>query len=756
MERRWGRLVAAVLAVGLAVHASGSGGPPPVPDYVTAAALLPVDQQALAAGNLGILKGAAPPAVLYLDWRILNRLGVDAVTTKALATPCCNALSDNPGNDWIETRKAIPGASTDLYWVSTEREGPNYTSIPTCFNDALVNAAKTLKDRIARYGAASPAVRAWLDAQDAVFAACSKAGQTLPPLPADAPDWLRADHAYQQAALALYDSRYDDAERDFAAIARDRGSPWQPMALYLRARVAQHAAIDRGDPALFARAHAAIAELDGTPAGTYGKAETERMKQVLEYHEHPATLLAQLDKALNQTAPAADIAVKFKDYQSLSASASQHAEAADWIATIQSKDRAAGLAHAAAQWQARHGSAWLVAALSLAMPGDAGVGALTDAAARLSPTDPAWLSVQYQTLRLRFGRESPGDARTRVDAILARRDLTISDRNVFLAIRAQLAPTLEDFAAQALREPYCSDPNAACGSWPSGDGLLGKLDGQYVGLGGDARAVIDRLPLSQRLALARIPALPREIRLDISLTNYVRAVLLQNDAAIDEIARQLTDLLPQVRGDWTSVTATPSGPAKRFAEIFVMAKIPSLRTDLADYSRPEGAEPSFSGYWVNWLVPQSGAPAKAASFPPASAYMPDDYWDGGDANADANKQDADLPCAGKCGLGTFPLAAPPFAVPLSAQALRERTYYRTDRGEMVAATGTHSLWIEALDYVTAHPRDPRAGEMLYRLNRVARWGGGGAKDHLSRRAFQLLHSRYPASEWARKTPFFYD
>jgi hypothetical protein len=56
--------------------------------------------------------------------------------------------------------------------------------------------------------------------------------------------------------------------------------------------------------------------------------------------------------------------------------------------------------------------------------------------------------------------------------------------------------------------------------------------------------------------------------------------------------------------------------------------------------------------------------------------------------------------------------------------------------------------------VKVRPRDPRAGEMLYRLIRVARWGGN--HDQLGRRAFTLLHARYPKSIWAKRSPYWYN
>jgi hypothetical protein len=751
MKRGWWFAAAAAgVAVLAGSQAFGSGDPGPILDYVTSHALHPVDRAALAAGRVGIVKPSAPAAVRYLDWRLLTGLETGAEATQALATPCCGEWQDMTGA-WLEARRQVPGVATDVYWISTERDGPNYTAIPTCFSDAFTTAAATLKARIAAYGAGSAWVRAWVAGQDAVFAACSKPGVTLPPLDPAAPAWLRADRLYQQAALALYDGRWQDAEQSFAAIGRDSRSPWQKLALYLQTRTVQRAALASRDPAAFARAHAAIATLAAAPDGTYGKGEIGRMQQVLDYHEHPAALRDRLDQALNQKAPTADIAVQFKDYWSLSADRLDKPEAADWIATLAARNRTEGLGHATERWQATQRTAWLVAALSLVEPGDAAAAPLAQAAERVAPNDPAWLTARYHWLRLRIGHAPDAALRPQVDAILARSDLTPSDRNIFLSIRAQLATSLADFAEQALRQPYCEAGTPSCLGYAAvvDEAQLGRRGQDWVGLGDDARMAIDRLPLADRLALGRSDALPAPLRLDLTLTNYVRAVLLRDDAAVNETARALVTLLPQVKADWQRILRTAPGPAKRFAEIFVMAKIPSLRPDLADYARPYGNEPSFGGYWDAWLV-QAPRGMAAGRFPQASAYYQGIWWG---RIGDEDQADADLTCAGKCGAAFVPRLAP-FAAPLQPAALAERNAFRRASDIEKGKTGGTTLWEEALAYVAAHPRDPRAGEALYRLNRVGRWGGN--YNHLSKRAFRLLHARYPGTVWAKRSPYYYD
>jgi hypothetical protein len=108
---------------------------------------------------------------------------------------------------------------------------------------------------------------------------------------------------------------------------------------------------------------------------------------------------------------------------------------------------------------------------------------------------------------------------------------------------------------------------------------------------------------------------------------------------------------------------------------------------------------------------------------------------------------------GRCGLGTFPLKLPKFSTALLNRARAERGYFVT-ASSLSRSTTAHSLWDEMLMYVRSHPSDARAPEALYRLIRVARWGGN--HNHLGRRAFRLLHGRNPRSPWAKRSPYYYD
>src|SRR5439155_1431526 len=70
-----------------------------------------------------------------------------------------------------------------------------YMAFVNCNDDAFVNAAKTLEDRIRRAGAQSAAVKDWVAAQDQVFANCS-GGPAIPAsLGGEATPFAQADRA---------------------------------------------------------------------------------------------------------------------------------------------------------------------------------------------------------------------------------------------------------------------------------------------------------------------------------------------------------------------------------------------------------------------------------------------------------------------------------------------------------------------------------------------------------------------------------
>ena len=142
-----------------------------------------------------------------------------------------------------------------------------------------------------------------------------------------------------------------------------------------------------------------------------------------------------------------------------------------------------------------------------------------------------------------------------------------------------------------------------------------------VGIGPDAMALIDRMPLAERAALATDANLPATLRLDIGLTTWTRAVLEQDDGQINALSVALETLLPAEKANLATVVKTPSGPAKRFAEFFIMAQMPGLATDLMSYTRPSGAR-LVAGQLAGLDDPAQGGRRTVTSRPPCLLDLP--------------------------------------------------------------------------------------------------------------------------------------
>ncbi len=751
-------------------------------------------------GRLGIVKRTAPRPMRYIDWRLLHAQAVGEATGNVLATPCCNdptLTTDYSGgsNVWIKARNAVTGAN-DTSYIETERPGPDNTSIPNCFPDAFKAAAATLTDRAGRYGPKSATVLAWVAAQSAVFKACHDPSAMLPPPIANMPPWLSMDRDYQAAALALYAGRNDDAAVRFTAIARDARSPWRDSGLYLAVRAEVRQALIAKTPSAYAKAHAAIAALAAAPAGALGRDRLPALNEVVAFREDPRGFLIKLTRQLDAAAPSPHLASVFRDYTDLGEAATAKPEALDWIDTLRAippsplpsdsaaadqaiaryeSSRRSALAHATQRWRASHDAAWLVAALSLIDAQDVETPALLTAAGSIPPSAPGWLSLQHDIIRLTLIRTPPEASRRRLDTILARTDLSVSDRNIFASQRAQVASSLDDFARFALRHRVCGEadyPNTwdatteACvrQRWDidqiQSSGIYdGVGDKGSLGWGEDALAIIDRAPLADRISLSRNSAIPVKLRLDVALTSYGRAVLLQDDAAIDGLAHDLEALLPIMAKDFHDIQMARPGADKRFAEFVVLAKIPGIRTDLIDYERPEGAHVAdFQRYWTDWIILKRPggptAPPPLVRYQSAGANFQSDFQDGVWPDAAT-----DLTCLGECGRGAAPLRTPEVFAAGAIKAAAERAlYFKTDHAddkpEPTPPPGAVDAWDEMLTYAHAHPTDPRIPETLYWLVHVGHYGG--SHNHSGKRAFELLHSRYPESIWAKKTPYYND
>ncbi len=149
---------------------------------------------------------------------------------------------------WVAVRKdsdvppSIPSApdSVTADLVNYENRpvpGESYQSFTNCLDPAFATSADTFNARKAAHANDTTSLTDWIQGQDAVFANCNGSDDKMPAdVPASAPEWLKQDRAYQQAAAKFYQTDFDAAIISLKAIAADSASPWQLIARLVAAR----------------------------------------------------------------------------------------------------------------------------------------------------------------------------------------------------------------------------------------------------------------------------------------------------------------------------------------------------------------------------------------------------------------------------------------------------------------------------------------------------------------------------------------
>jgi hypothetical protein len=209
-----------------------------------------------AAGDLGIVQPTYARSYLVVAYRYMSGKTLNTLEQESIVglwsrhfgySPFADNAHTNPASEWLKTRRKYAGGRDAPYIESHRRAwgtsfpGESYFYYENCQRDALRTAARTVSERAKEFGPRSESLKTWIAAQDIVFAYCGDRSETteaeLPePLPESAPALLKADRAYQVAAIHFYAADFDTAEKEFAEIAENENSPWHVIAALLVAR----------------------------------------------------------------------------------------------------------------------------------------------------------------------------------------------------------------------------------------------------------------------------------------------------------------------------------------------------------------------------------------------------------------------------------------------------------------------------------------------------------------------------------------
>ncbi len=599
-----------------------------------------------------------------------------------------------------------------------------------CPADSFATAAATYTDRMKQWGAGSPQLADWVAGQDAVFSNCGDNVGTMPvATPGNAPVLLKQDRAYQVAAARFYRAEWDEARKGFDAIALDTSSPWQIWGGYLAARADvrqsyMEASLPTTDQYVSTFDEApmrdALKRLEAVSQSTSDARVRHAAEMELAFVRIRVDSAAAVDaiaRVMSSGKPDADFEQHLIDLHAIQRRNLNmgSSDLAQWILAMQ-KDPST----AYARWKQQPSLPWLIAALSSATVDDAQAQELLAAAAKVNVASPGYTTTNYERARLLLRLKKPTEARDLLNRELPplRQDSNHpSAANAYTELRMLTAENLDAMLRDAPR--IVTDPNIgqATVNTPTeicyGSGTSFCTTKSQLA---DDSAILfnERFPMSLWVEAAKSHALaPEPLRSELAMAAWTRASMLHDDAS----ARALLPLLPKPIQE-------QAGDGTGFAAVFAMLHGPGL----APWIMP-GRQPSVNYSTVfghgSWWCAESEPGANGQS------YATDQI--------------------------VWPLPDPLFLRPEEkAQAATEAAALK----KLPAASILLSR--QALAFAREHPDDPRVPEALAMSVRAMHYGcdsygndADAVRKTTGKAVFELLHQRYPQSDWTKKTPYYY-
>jgi len=707
-----------------------------------------------ARGQLGVLQPSYARSYLVAAYRNLSgeKLSDTEVNAlKAVWEERINLSWESNEDEWIkkwnEARAKVSGlAAAPEIRVYRNREKPNeYETFLNCQQDAFDAATATLNDRISRFGADSAAARDWATTQDVVFGNCG-GGNNIPAASDDRDEVIRASHTYQIAAANFYATHYEEATKQFDSIAKDNSSPWHLMAPYLAAR------------AMLRKGSLAEKEEQGTPALTEAENRlnavlanrelarshhaAERLLNLTRLRLDPEEKTRELGHAIARKGQAADFKQSVWDYtvlldkylgeEEVKADSLPETirtdELSDWIVTFQDQSDAS-TNHAVEQWQKKHSVTWLVSAISKATARSPQMSDLLEAAARIEPSASSFPSVVFHRVRLLAETNRANEARALLNRTLAgdRSSFNASAINLLVNQRMLLAQTLGDFLRDAQRAPAGFSDNEDGREVPVEEKEMTEITGGgKLFLDTDAAGVFNKMmPIEIFANAARSEVLAANLHRDVAQAAFMRATLLDQAAAANQVATILGAIHPEMKEFLAAYQQAHTPDARRFAAAYLALKFPGLRPFVTSgVGRNTGVE-EIDSYRDNWWCAE----------PPTTSKI--DYYEGDEAEQKEAAAKKTMP-------------VPEFLKNSKAEAGREMTTLQA------LGTGPNYLAQTVINWASKNPADQRVPEALHLAVKSTRYGCTDKETgRWSKAAFDLLHRKYPNTSWAKETKYWF-
>jgi hypothetical protein len=705
-------------------------------------------------GRLGVLQPTFARSYLVIAWRWMNGMGMSPGEKEQALSYYDDRQNGSNYEGWMKDARDWPAQWHKLRASVLNHPPPRVSPVTNgqffydadnhqfslnCAEDAYRTAVHTLENRRGRFGAGSAAFKSWLAAQDVVFSNCDGEKLAIPTDPSpELPLLIRQDRQYQIAAALFYADHYPEALAHFRAIAADPSSPWSGLSNYLVART-----LYRMDKDQEVKREATRIIADASLSAFHGM--TWNLMERAGLHERDQnyfTDLARLLSARGQDDGFREELWNYTDiYDGIIGPADPNREywygpdggppdeqrfrsvpLTDWIHSFQARDPAAH-ARAIAQWKRTRSVSWLLAAMAHATGKEPDAPALIDAAAQVPNGSPAYLTAAWHRIRLSAERGRTEESREELDAILKSpelRDLP-SDVNLFRSLRMVAATDFPDFLHFALRNPVLVVFDTNLGEVPDerGAGYLRSAWNPHPSLDRDAVTLLNfntRFDLLEQAALSG--DYPAELHQEIAMTAFTRGLMLDRD--LTQIAGAVESSTPELRPLVSQWQAAATSEEKRFAAAFLLLRRPEARPYLKPGISRNTKPGSLDSFRDNW-------------------WCPVDVIQPVQRQADEDSR------------------RPVLSTPLPAFLERDSDKVAEEIAQLERqGNAAEFLGRIVLSWAKDHPEDPRVPEALHRVVVATHLGCADiGTPEISKAAFQLLQRNYSNSEWAKRTPYWY-
>ena len=678
-------------------------------------------------GKLGLIQPTWARSYLVVSWRYLSGVGLDAREKQQAASYYADRATgwwDKTGTDWEQRWQDTRARFTNA--PSTPRttviEGKYQFNQATnsfdlaCADDAFRTAVGTLESRARRFGSGSAALKAWIDAQDAVFSNCENKGPIPGPAPETLPAQIRDDRRYQIAAARFYAKNYPEARDGFRAISADSKSEWSNISRYLVVRTL----LRMNDSAGVAREGKEILS-DNKLRAIH--AMTANLLDRSHIASSNADALRRYGDLLRSKGQGNGLREALWNYTTAYDNTGERPdELSRWIANMQSSDAASWKVSLEA-WRRSKSLPWLVAALSHADYVSAEQAGLLDAAQAVPETSPAWETLTYHYYRVLLNGRQSAAVRNGVDSLLQSGRLQPSSVSMFRGLRRDAAPDLAGFLQFAADRPVLLTDSMDEAETPSRDwrpDIKGLLPLGKDFLDEPAAATVNAMPLRMLKELTTLPNANKHLKREQLFAALTRGLLLEEDLA--ELAQALGSTDPQLEKLTNAIVQAGDEEAARFAAAHLILLHPEAKPFVVAGVQRQTPNGVFDDFRENLWCPVGKRAYIQRGLTGASAFF----------NSDAER--------------------PPTPVRASFLDAADRREAEVEMKKM-AATGRATDYLGAivLRWAARHPSDPRVPEALFREIRSARITCDGDREtKVNRAAFRLLKGRYAKTVWAQK------